>query len=40
MYSLGASEEVLGRTIKDLGIRRENVVIATKLFYPDGRRSQ
>ena len=32
MYSLGASEEVLGRTIKDLGIQRENVVIATKLF--------
>ena len=40
MYSLGASEEVLGRTIKDLGIERENVVIATKLFWPmsDGPR--
>ena len=36
MYSLGASEEVLGRAIKDLGIRRENVVIATKLFWPMG----
>ncbi|MGA2962677.1 MAG: aldo/keto reductase [Candidatus Korobacteraceae bacterium] len=36
MYSLGASEEVLGRAIKDLGIRRENVVIATKLFYAMG----
>ncbi len=36
MYSLGASEEVLGRAIKSLGIRRENVVIATKLFYAMG----
>jgi len=36
MYSLGTSEEVLGRTIKDLGIQRENVVIATKLFFPMG----
>jgi aryl-alcohol dehydrogenase (NADP+) len=36
MYSLGASEEVLGRTIKDLGIERENVVIATKLYWPMG----
>ena len=36
MYSLGASEEVLGRTIKALGIPRENLVIATKLFYPLG----
>ena len=34
MYSLGASEEVLGRAIKGLGIRRENVVIATKLYWP------
>jgi 1-deoxyxylulose-5-phosphate synthase len=36
MYSVGASEEVLGRVIKELGIRRENVVIATKLFWPMG----
>jgi aryl-alcohol dehydrogenase (NADP+) len=36
MYSLGASEEVLGRVIKDLGIQRDNVVIATKLFWPMG----
>ena len=33
MYSRGASEEVLGRAIKDL-VRREEVVIATKVFYP------
>ena len=36
MYSLGASEEVLGRALKDFGPARENVVIATKVFYPMG----
>lgn len=34
MYSLGRSEEVLGRALKDFGPARENLVIATKLFYP------
>ncbi|HYB97234.1 MAG TPA: aldo/keto reductase [Vicinamibacterales bacterium] len=33
MYSRGVSEEVLGRTIKDFA-RRDEVVIATKVFYP------
>ena len=33
MYSLGASEEVLGRAIKDLA-KRADVVIATKVFNP------
>jgi aryl-alcohol dehydrogenase-like predicted oxidoreductase len=36
MYSLGASEEVLGRALKDLGPSRDQVVIATKVFYPMG----
>ena len=36
MYSLGASEEVLGRALKDFGPGREKVVIATKVFYPMG----
>jgi aryl-alcohol dehydrogenase (NADP+) len=36
MYSLGASEEVLGRALKDLGGGREKVVLATKVFYPMG----
>ena len=36
MYSDGASEEVLGRALKDLGVKREQVVIATKLFNPTG----
>jgi aryl-alcohol dehydrogenase-like predicted oxidoreductase len=32
VYSLGASEEVLGSTLKTCGARRESVVIATKVF--------
>ncbi|MGT2785557.1 aldo/keto reductase [Streptococcus merionis] len=32
-YGLGLSEEILGRTLKDFA-RREEVVIATKLYYP------
>lgn len=33
MYSLGRSEEILGRALRDF-TRREDVVIATKVFYP------
>ena len=33
MYSKGASEEVLGRALRDFA-RRDEVVIATKVFYP------
>jgi aryl-alcohol dehydrogenase (NADP+) len=33
MYSRGTSEEVLGRAIRDFA-RRDNVVIATKAYYP------
>jgi aryl-alcohol dehydrogenase (NADP+) len=36
MYSVGASEEVLGRALKDFGPSRENVVVATKVFNPMG----
>jgi len=36
MYSLGASEEVLGRALRDFGPSRDKVVIATKVFYPMG----
>ncbi len=35
MYSRGGSEEVLGRALKDMA-RREQVVVATKVFYPMG----
>ena len=33
VYSLGASEEILGRAIKNFA-RRDEVVIATKVFFP------
>jgi aryl-alcohol dehydrogenase-like predicted oxidoreductase len=33
MYSYGASEEILGRAIRDFA-RREELVVATKLFFP------
>ena len=33
MYSLGASEEITGRAIREFGMRREDTVIATKVFY-------
>src|SRR6195256_2704258 len=36
MYSLGASEEVLGRALKDFGPSRDKLVIATKVFFPMG----
>jgi aryl-alcohol dehydrogenase-like predicted oxidoreductase len=34
MYSLGASEEVLGRAMRELGANRDDLVIATKVFQP------
>ena len=36
MYSDGASEEVLGRALRELAIPREQVVVATKVFNPMG----
>jgi aryl-alcohol dehydrogenase (NADP+) len=35
MYSLGRSEEILGRALKDFA-RRTDVVVATKVFFPMG----
>jgi 1-deoxyxylulose-5-phosphate synthase len=32
VYSLGASEEVLGNLLKSIGVQRESVVIATKVY--------
>jgi 1-deoxyxylulose-5-phosphate synthase len=38
MYSNGASEEVVGRALKDFTAKREDYVLATKVFFPtDGR---
>jgi len=36
VYSLGWSEEITGQALKNLGIRREDVVIATKVLGPMG----
>ena len=36
MYSVGVSEEILGRALKDFGPSRDRVVIATKLYNPMG----
>ena len=33
-YSGGTSEEFLGRALRDLGVNRDEVVIATKVFMP------
>ena len=38
IYSNGASEEVVGRALKDYAAKREDYVLATKVFFPvDGR---
>jgi aryl-alcohol dehydrogenase (NADP+) len=34
MYSLGVSEEILGRALKDFGPSRDKLVVATKVFFP------
>jgi aryl-alcohol dehydrogenase-like predicted oxidoreductase len=36
MYSLGASEEVLGRALRDFATRRSDVVVATKVYNKMG----
>jgi len=36
MYSVGVSEEILGRALKDFGPSRDRVVIATKVYNPMG----
>ena len=35
MYSLGASEDVLGRALQDFAIRKD-VIVATKVYWPTG----
>jgi aryl-alcohol dehydrogenase (NADP+) len=35
MYSLGVSEEITGRALKDFG-QRQNLVVATKVYWPMG----
>lgn len=35
-YAFGRSEQILGSALKDLGVRREEAVVATKVFFPTG----
>lgn len=35
-YSWGTSEEYLGQSLRNLGIKRENVVLASKVYFNDG----
>jgi len=37
IYSRGESEEILGRSLKALNVRRDEAVVATKVFNPMGR---
>ncbi|HUN76007.1 MAG TPA: aldo/keto reductase [Steroidobacteraceae bacterium] len=36
VYSSGESEQILGHALKEFGVRRDEVVIATKVFHPMG----
>src|SRR6188474_124339 len=36
VYADGVSEEITGRAMKHVGVRRDSVVIATKVFNPMG----
>jgi aryl-alcohol dehydrogenase (NADP+) len=33
-YSRGRSEEITGRWLRELGVRRDEIVVATKVFFP------
>lgn len=37
-YARGTSEKFIGRSIKNLGIRREDVVLASKVYFNEGDR--
>ncbi len=39
-YSHGTSEEYIGKALKDLGIARDKVVIATKVYFNEGHLSR
>ena len=39
-YSFGTSEEYLGRALKAIGIARDKVVIASKVYFNEGRLSR
>ncbi|MCH5240763.1 MAG: aldo/keto reductase, partial [Muribaculaceae bacterium] len=36
-YARGSSEEFVGKALKDLGVKREDVVIASKVYFNEGK---
>ncbi len=38
-YAAGTSEEYIGRALRDLGVKREDVVLASKVYFNEGRLS-
>jgi 1-deoxyxylulose-5-phosphate synthase len=36
MYSLGASESITGKAIREFAVRRDEIVLATKVYNPMG----
>lgn len=40
VYAFGTSEEYIGRAIKELGIKREDVVLASKVYFNEGNLSK
>ena len=39
-YAFGTSEEYIGRALRELGVPREQVVLASKVFFNEGRLSR
>lgn len=39
-YAHGTSEEFIGQSLKNLGVKRENVVLASKVFFNEGALSR
>lgn len=39
-YSHGTSEEFIGTSLKNLGVRREDVVLASKVYFNEGHLSR
>lgn len=35
VYAHGKAEEILGKSLKEIGVRREDVIISTKIFFGD-----
>ena len=36
-YARGSSEEFVGKALKDIGVKREDVVLASKVYFNEGK---